>query len=436
MNFLYADSLDFVDPRYDFINDESPSDREAYWDDLYPHEILGFAPYDGLLVSRAIVDSRNGTSKYSHPLSMRFRLVGARTFLRFDRPEYKEKPIFGDCGAFSYVNEYVPPYTPEDMVDFYEDGSFTHGLSIDHIIFDFIPDAKRFWEGINGECPESDDRYRRFRLTLDLAEVFITECRKRKVTFEPVGVIQGWSQQSMAYAAETLAKMGYRYLALGGMVPLSPSDIHAALRAVHSVLENYPDVRLHILGFAKADHLDEFAPPGFYPKLASIDTTSPLLRAFKDGRRNYYLPTDDGKLDYFAAIRIPQVNDNNILKRAIKKGIYRTEDLLTLEHDALSMLRAYDNDSSTLEQSLDAVLTYARTLIVEGYTPTPSDDKKLVQLSEMYRRTLQAQPWKRCKCPICRAISIETIIFRGSNRNKRRGIHNLHVFYRHLQNLR
>ena len=84
MKFLYADSLDYVDPRYDFMTDRSPADREAHWDDVYPHEILGYAPYDGLLVSHAIVMS----GKYTLPQAMRFRLVGAREFLRFPEKKY------------------------------------------------------------------------------------------------------------------------------------------------------------------------------------------------------------------------------------------------------------------------------------------------------------------------------------------------------------
>ena len=34
MKFIYADSLDFVDPNYDFITDRSPNGRELYWDDV------------------------------------------------------------------------------------------------------------------------------------------------------------------------------------------------------------------------------------------------------------------------------------------------------------------------------------------------------------------------------------------------------------------
>ena len=35
--------MDFVDPNYDFIKDKSSPEREPYWDDQYPHEILGYA---------------------------------------------------------------------------------------------------------------------------------------------------------------------------------------------------------------------------------------------------------------------------------------------------------------------------------------------------------------------------------------------------------
>ena len=34
-----------------------------------------------------------------------------------------------------------------------------------------------------------------------------------------MGVIQGWSAESMADAAAAFARMGYDYLAVGGLVP-------------------------------------------------------------------------------------------------------------------------------------------------------------------------------------------------------------------------
>jgi hypothetical protein len=56
-------------------------------------------------------------------------------------------------------------------------------------------------------------------------------------------------------------------------------------------------------------------------------------------------------------------------------------------------------------------------------------------LAARYRRTLEDRPWERCRCAICRAVGIEVVLFRASNRNKRRGIHNLAVFHDRVQQL-
>jgi hypothetical protein len=36
---------------------------------------------------------------------------------------------------------------------------------------------------------------------------------------------------------------------------------------------------------------------------------------------------------------------------------------------------------------------------------------------------------------VCREASIDVVIFRSSNRNKRRGFHNLHVYSEHVRRL-
>ena len=66
MKFIFADSMDVVDPHFDFLREQNGKGRQKYWDDQYPHEILGYAPYDGMLVSRAIVgDAGRGASTAS-----------------------------------------------------------------------------------------------------------------------------------------------------------------------------------------------------------------------------------------------------------------------------------------------------------------------------------------------------------------------------------
>jgi len=413
MKFIYADSLDFVDPNYDFLADRSPEGRKAYWDDHFTHEVFGYAPYDGILVSRAIVGDHRFPGKYTETHAMRFRRVGAGEFLRFP-----QGLLFGDCGAFSYHALEEPPYSAEDMVDFYADGGFTHGCSVDHVIFAFDPSYD------NGkEVP--DELRRRFDITLRNAELFLREARRLGEGFMPLGVVQGWSPRSMAEAARSLERMGYRYLAVGGMVPLKSDSVKLCLKAIRETID--PDIGLHILGFAKADDIHEFTGFG----ITSFDTTSPLLRAFKDNKSNYYLPNDDGGLRYYTAIRIPQALENNHLNRLVKAGQWNQELIQGLERQALDLIRAYDRDEATLDDALGAILAYSEPLLDRhGTSPSP---KKIGELEVLYRRTLGHRPWRQCPCRICQALGVEVIIFRSSNRNKRRGMHNIDVFSRHLR---
>jgi hypothetical protein len=416
MKFIFADSLDYVDPAYDFAADRTLPERTPYWDDLFPHEFMDEPPYHGVLVSRAIIgDGPAGGGKYTSSQAQRFRREGARAFLRLDGPRFAHMPIYGDCGAFAYHREDVPPYSPESMVTFYEDAGFTHGCSVDHIIFEF---DNGLTSGLAGGSPEAR---RRFDITLANAESFLKASGRLSNRFTPLGVVQGWSPASMAEAARRLCKMGYRYLAVGGTVTLRTAQIKACLRAVRDVIP--PDVDLHVLGFAKADDLAEFGPF----RITSFDTTSPLLRAFKDEKSNYYLRRADGRLDYYTALRVPQAIENTKLLRLAKRGAWRQEDLLALERQALSALRAYDREETSLEEALDAVIAYSTPVMLEDEQGAGSS-KKLAELRARYGRTLRDRPWKACPCAVCRQASIEVVLFRASNRNKRRGIHNLGVF--------
>jgi hypothetical protein len=417
MKFIFADSLDVVDPKYDFVQDRSPAGRDAYWDDQFPHEILGYAPYDGMLISRATV---NGV--YTDAQAMRFDRVGAREFLRLGKPEFAKLEIFGDCGAFSYVKEEVPPYTPEDTVEFYDRGGFTHGCSVDHIIFDFDTSVS----GMNGG---SEDARRRFDITLENASTFFKASQYLSGRFTPMGVIQAWSPDSMAEAARRLVAMGYSYLAVGGMVPLKAEQIRQCLTAIRGAIPQH--IRLHILGFAKADEIETFIPYN----ITSFDTTSPLIRAFKDEKNNYYMPDSPGKLRYYTAIRVPQSIENNKLKRLVKMGTFCAEELTALEYKALKYLRAYDKDEADLEETLAAVLEYNAPLATERPYADVRSGSVMTKLGDRYRRTLAAKAWQQCRCPICERISIEAVIFRASNRNKRRGIHNLAVYKKLVDNL-
>ena len=422
MKFIFADSLDYVDPAFDFVGDRSPAERQPYWDDAYPHEILGYAPYDGVLVSRGIIGDHRVKGKYTAGQARRFHLVGARKFLRLDKPEHAHLAIFGDCGAFTYVQEERPPYSAAEMAGFYDECGFTHGCSVDHIIFDFDPAG-------TGMAGGTDDAKARFEITLENAEAFRGEALAMDASFKPLGVVQGWSPGSMAEAARRLVTMGYDYLAIGGMVPLKSPEIKQVLAAIRDVIP--ASTRLHILGFAKADDIDGFH--GF--DIASFDTTSPLIRAFKDAKQNYYLPGEGLGLRYFTSIRVPQAIENPKLQRAVKKGAFRAEELQRLEALALDSLRAFDRGAADIEETLHNVLVYSAPLLEEKPHEDCGDSIALARLAHRYRETLTQRPWDQCQCRICREAGIDVIIFRGSNRNKRRGIHNLAIYHDHIERL-
>jgi hypothetical protein len=418
MKFIYADNLDCIDPGYDFATDSHSAGRQVYWDDQYPHEYMRTPPYDGILVSRAIVGDHRFPGRYTSAQSMRFRRVGARKFLRFDGPTCIDRPMYGDCGAFSYVNETEPPYTPEEMLEFYVDAGFTYGCSVDHVIFEFERDSSVMGGSV--------DSRRRYEITLANAEEFL-KLSCRFPPFTPLGVVQGWSPASKAEAARRLEAMGYRYLAVGGMVPLNAKSIHLCLDAIRSRIRC--QTRLHLLGFAKADEIGEFVKYD----IESFDSTSPLLRAFKDASANYYVLRSDGKLDYYSAIRIPQSLENTRMMRAAKEGRYNQEDLVKLECHALTLVRAYDRGEVAIEAALAAMLAYSRVFMWDERRTQEKNERALELTAAALTRTLNDRPWKCCSCRVCQSAGVEVAIFRSSNRNKRRGFHNLGVYYEYVR---
>jgi hypothetical protein len=67
--------------------------------------------------------------------------------------------------------------------------------------------------------------------------------------------------------------------------------------------------------------------------------------------------------------------------------------------------------------------------IVREYATWIGDD----DLLEEYQETLRNRPWESCDCPICREHGIEVCIFRGNDRNRRRGFHNTRRFYNEFE---
>lgn len=398
MKFYFPDSQDMISPTYDFRHDEYSPLRVRQRDDLYAHEVLAEPPYQGLLVSKSIIDgSINGAGKYSEAQRGRLYRLGVRRYFRL--PDTIE--TLGDNGAFNYVQERVPPVTSSEALDFYEQCGFDAGVSVDHVILGYNAAS-----GLEG--PDPDWAERRL-LTLRLAEEFITLTIEQASSVNPVGAAQGWSPASYADSVRHLQMMGYRRIALGGMVPLKTDQILACLRAIEPI--RAPTTELHLLGVTRVDSVNTFADFG----VSSFDSTSAFRQSFMDDRRNYHALGDD-----YIAIRVPQVEGNPVLKRNILAGLVSQKDAVAAERACLRELRAYDAGTASVACVLDALANYE---VVAG------SKKSYIQ---GYERTLRNAPWRNCECRICNRDGIQVAIFRGAERNKRRGFHNLHILAKRL----
>jgi hypothetical protein len=407
MDFYFPDSQDQINPNFDFLSEERSPFHVRQRDDRYAHEVHKKAPYTGILVSKGIVDGLGSAGKYTAAQRHRLYRLGLRGFFRLDdRPGPRLKTM-GDCGAFSYAAEPEPPYSADDVINFYEGCGFDDGIALDHVIFGYRAESD--------EDGEVDPEWiRRHELNFRLAEKFLDRHREREATFRPVGVAHGYSPRSYAASVERLQDLGYDRIALGGMVPLKTLQIIDCLEAINDVREK--DVGLHLLGVTRTENVTSFIAYG----VTSFDSTSPFRQAFKDEKNNYYWKR--GKT--YTAIRVPQVEGNAKLQARIRAGHIDQATARVCERAALDAVRGYDRDEVPLLEVLGTLRAYDE---LQGRK----------DLTETYRRTLEDRAWKQCSCGVCASAGVEVMLFRGTERNKRRGFHNIYIFNQRLQhNLR
>ncbi|GAB5550250.1 MAG: hypothetical protein SangKO_100100 [Sandaracinaceae bacterium] len=398
VKYFIPDWDDRVDPFYRFEDDEHSGGRGSYTNEAYAHQIYSgqFDPdqevrqlnYDGLLVSRYIIDKSKAKRKAIYE-------TGVHGYLRVPR----EVPVLGDCGAFGYIKKEKPPFSTEDLLEYYQDLDFTYGVSADHLVLG----------------PDAPDRDFRYDLTIENAIAFLREHGKRGYDWTPIGAVQGWDPASYARAAKTLVDEGYGYLGLGGLVRSKTKDVLDAVHAVRQAVG--PGVKLHLFGVARIDAI----PILHRMELTSFDSASPLRRAWGNSYGNYW--TLQG--ERYAAIRIPVLGRSPAAIDAVKSGRASRETLAEHEQAALDAVRdcvtGPASDGSRLRAALDAVETYEHLV-------SPSK----ASLRDKYERTLRDRPWADCPCPVCKEAGVDVVIFRGNNRNRRRGFHNTYVFYEQL----
>ncbi len=395
MKFYFPDSQDQIDPNFNFVSETHLVHRIRQRDDFYVHEALGDPPFDGILLSLGIITGVSNTSKYSQATRNRLHREGIRNFFRIENMTPRVSTL-GDCGAFSYSKLENPPFTVNQVLDFNESCKIDTGLAPDHIPFGYFDSEAQ------QESADTSEFQRRLKISLENAEKFISIHKDGKYTFQPGAVAHGWTPKTYRESFNLLQEMGYEFIAIGGLVPLKTGQIINILDEIRTIKQD--GVNLHLLGISRVDSMNEFENIG----VSSLDSTSPFFQAFKDGTNNYHL----GDLKY-SAMRIPQVHGNTKLRLAISSGKIDQKTAEKLEKSCLMKIRKFDAGQANADSVLNAIQEYDFVTEIKG-----NKYDRILTL-------LQESPWKICKCAICRKIGVEVVIFRGSERNKSRGFHNL-----------
>jgi len=337
-----------------------PSDKRFVWE-------LGWSrfPFDGILISRPNLE---GKPEWLEKCTR----VGVSRALRIPQGI----STFGDCGAWSYIDEKEPPYDPIETLDFYAKMRFSLACSVDHII---LPQTLR-------------ERYRRLAITLRNAGKMKSkwDSDRERYGYELVGVVQGWDPQSYHDSAKEILDMGYRSIALGGQARSPSRTTFNILRRCYDLWRG-KKINVHIFGIARKNLLGAYRRFG----VTSFDNAY-HRRAWMSATNNYEIG-DSG----YTAIRIP------ISKRV-------GEERLPGELRVFDALKGLEDGKLSGKQFLRVLRSY--------------DSRGVGRFLGEYSRTLRDKPWTRCDCPMCK-VGIHVCVFRGNQRNMRRGFHNLNNFY-------
>ena len=399
MKYFIPEWDDRVDPNYDFVNDKHSKEHaeNPIKNDVYTWNIFGIenAPMDGVLVSRVTITGNK--RKYKWILS-----EGIHKVLRLPR----NFEIMGDCGAFGYVKEKTPLYDPIETLKYYQDLGFDYGVSVDHLV---VPQFDR-------------DKELRMKITYENGiKSYYRWLKNFRKDFQLIVAIQGRNINDYLRMYGDYVKHGIGHLAFGGLVRSPTSFIMELIgELIKKIRESKvsPDY-LHFFGLARFSLFPKFQELEELGIQIGFDSASYLRKAWLSSpstQLNYLSLEGKG----FSAIRIPFVGRKLLKNEDMPRE--KTKILKRLEQECLMKLRMYDKGEIDLEGVLSTLSKFNRTM---GGEP---------ELINFYKRTLEERPWKKCDCPICDTIGIEVAIFRGNNRNRRRGFHNTYVFYKILKN--
>ena len=364
---------------FDPWKDSWTSDAKHY---KFLWELNDKPPFDGVLFSRVKVEESKKKKRMIEEEG------GIRNYLRIPNGY----PLFGDCGAFGYINERKPPFDSLETLDFYQRMQYNLGCTVDHLIVKATEEHKHERQGI----------------TLKNAETMMNRWASGNYSFELIGVAQGWDPESYRDSVKQLLDMNFKHIALGGLVRSNTPKIIRIIRTCYPIWKD-KGIRIHMFGVARWNIFPAYKRYG----ITSFDNAY-HRRAWLSGKHNYELDETG-----YTAIRVPLSSP-------------RSKERIPEEKRVFDALKLYCEGKATSKDVIEVLKSYEGKLVELGLEKE-NRFERLRGLEQDYLRTLNEKPWKKCGCSICKNFGVHVCVFRTNERNMRRGFHNLYQFHARFQ---
>lgn len=433
-----------IDPSFDFNLDRTTSElsrKERTSSYVCGYEFFEEKLCDGLLVSRSVLNYAVNVKKPRK----RYKIVtptksysDIQTYARV-RPDLNYL-LFADPGTWSYVNCFELPdylYNQDDLIDYYRDMGFHLAGSVDWPILDritVVDDGKKKRVDLDNKTKE----YRR-QVTLDLAGEFLKCYNKRSdVSFLPFGTIQGYSVDTYLDSFRKVLKMGYSYIAVGGLGGFQSTGSERQVLELLPIL--WTEARksgtrpgIHIYGrFPSPSAVGEFLKNG----VTSFDSNFSFTET-RIGKHPYWDPDFiwndklDSPISVCYRVRIPATScgGRSILKRAREKSEEEFRTLSKVCDDTFKAFCVYVNSDTNSDLRTFLCLYEKMTYCLNEYRVGRYDDRELKSDVEICERTMKSKVWLKCGCSACRELGCHVVLARRLVRAAYAFCHNTYVQY-------
>jgi len=422
-----------VDKGYDYDREVSQFDnlRERVANKICGYNFHTGTLADGILVSRSLLESSTNLTNEDGRWKVKTYSKDHWNILDYARTKGLDYTSFADPGTFSHANKFKLPdylYETDKMIDYYQDLQYDLAGSVDWPIIEKVrvqKDTGKF------EYVELDDKTKEMRraLTIELATDFKKCCDRRDLDFVPFGTIQGYSIESYRTSLREILRLGYKYIAIGGLPSYSEKQVVELLPTITAEIKR--------AGYRPGIHLyGRFPSPryvGFYLEncVTSFDNNSPFLAASRTAC-NYYHPefaynTEQVPVYDCFSIRIPaergpllhrlKRRDLELWSVAMDKCGKAFEDFVRVRK------KASDENIDRFLDSYDDM-----NLFLQEARMNKVNKRRLKKDRTTAENALRGRLWEVCPCESCKELGAHIMLTRGQ-RIPHTFLHNTYIQY-------